>query len=66
MEAAAIFIRIVWINFIEEFEKQHIKVHFARDYMSNTFHRDSRLEKEALEKLQKAKKQNIPVLLLVD
>ena len=51
-------------NFIEEFEKQHIKVHFARGYMSNTFHRDSRLEKEALEKLQKAKKQNIPVLFV--
>lgn len=51
-------------NFIEEFEKQHIKVHFARGYVSNTFHRDSRLEKEALEKLQKAKKQNIPVLFV--
>lgn len=51
-------------NFIEEFEKQHIKVHFARGYRSNTFHRDSRLEKEALEKLQKAKKQNMPVLFV--
>lgn len=51
-------------NFIEEFEKQHIKVHFARGYRSNTFHRDSRLEKEVLEKLQKAKKQNMPVLFV--
>ena len=51
-------------SFIEEFEKQHIKVYFARGYRNNTYHRDSRLEKEVLEKLQKAIQLNIPVLFV--
>ena len=50
------------ISFVEAFEKRDIKVCYAKGYKNSTFHRSHRLEKEACEKVEDAKKRQIPVL----
>lgn len=49
-------------SFAEQFEKYGVKVTWARGYRSASFQRSRTLEKEAVEKVRKAKQQNIPVL----
>lgn len=49
-------------SFIEQFEKQNVKVRFARGYKNTTFKKNRRLEKEALELVRTAAERNLPVL----
>ena len=49
-------------SFAEQFEKYGVKIRYARGYKNSSFKRDSKLEKEAIRKVENAKRQNIPVL----
>ena len=49
-------------SFAEQFEKYGVKVTYARGYKSTSFQRNRRLENEAVEKVQSAVKQSIPIL----
>ena len=49
-------------SFTEQFEKYGVKVKYAKGYKNTSFKRNLKLEKDAIKKVIKAKKQGIPVL----
>ena len=48
-------------SFVEQFEKYGIKVRFTKGYKNTSFQRNRKLEQRAIEKVRKAKEENIPV-----
>ncbi|MDD6038732.1 MAG: glycoside hydrolase family 3 N-terminal domain-containing protein [bacterium] len=56
-------INTMWVDYyVDQFKKYGVRVRFVRGYKGGSFKREERLEKEAIQKVQKAKEENIPIL----